>query len=80
VLNAWLGQPNGETPQRGSAMVMVGAKKTEHPPKKVKNAFIRRGYPPSVGRGEGWIRMTYGYESRDFDMTPEPFSSDVEDD
>ena len=62
ALNAWLGEPNGGNPRRGTAMVMVGAKKTEHPRKKVKNAFIRRGYPVFVGR-TGWIHMPYGYES-----------------
>ena len=49
VLNVWLGAPNGGTPRRGTAMVMVGAKKKDHPRKKVKNAFIRRGYPPLRG-------------------------------
>jgi hypothetical protein len=37
VLNAWLGAPNGGNPQRGTAMVMAGAQKREHPCKKVKN-------------------------------------------
>ena len=45
VLNAWLGQPNGGSPARGHAYVTVGAQKPDHPQKKVKNAFIRRGYP-----------------------------------
>ena len=79
VLNAWLGPPNGGNPSRGTAMVMVGAAKMEHPRKKVKNAFIRRGYPVFVGR-EGWMRMSYGYPSRGFSMTAEPFSYDVEED
>jgi beta-lactamase superfamily II metal-dependent hydrolase len=50
VLNAWLGAPNGGSPKHGHAYVMVGAKKEDHPRKKVKNAFIRRGYPVFVGR------------------------------
>jgi hypothetical protein len=79
ALNAWLGAPNGGNPRRGTAMVMVGAGKKEHPRKKVKNGFIRRGYPVFVGR-EGWMRMPYGYESRGANMTPEPFSYGVEED
>lgn len=79
VLNAWLGPPNGGTPQRGKAFVSVGAKKTEHPRKKVKNAFIRRGYPVYVGR-TGWIRQPYDYPSRGTSIQPESFSYDVEDD
>lgn len=79
VLNAWLGQPNGGAVNRGVAMVMVGAKKDEHPRKKVKNAFIRRGYPVYVGR-TGWIRQNWGWPGRGTSLTPEPFSHDVEDD
>jgi len=79
VLNAWLGQPNGGTPERGHAYVMVGAKKPDHPRKKVKNAFMRRGYPVYVGR-TGWMRMYWGWPHRGGPLTPEPFSYDVEDD
>jgi beta-lactamase superfamily II metal-dependent hydrolase len=79
VLNAWLGQPNGGTPTRGSAYVMVGAQKPDHPRKKVKNAFIRRGYQVYVGR-TGWMRMFWGWPTRGVPLTPEPFSDDVEDD
>ncbi|MGE3831672.1 MAG: hypothetical protein AB7F76_11825, partial [Parvibaculaceae bacterium] len=79
VLDAWLGQPNGGVSERGHAYVMVGAKKSEHPRKKVKNAFIRRGYPVFVGR-TGWIRQNWGFEERGDPLTPEPFSYDVEDD
>ena len=49
--------------KRGHAYVMVGAKKPDHPRKKVKNAFIRRGYPVSVGR-TGWMRLHWGFGSR----------------
>jgi beta-lactamase superfamily II metal-dependent hydrolase len=79
VLNAWLGQPNAGNPERGNAYVMVGSNKSEHPRKKVKNAFIRRGYPVFVGR-TGWMRMNWGFDKRGIALTPEPFSSDVEDD
>jgi hypothetical protein len=79
VLDAWLGQPNGGTPQRGQAYVMVGAQKPDHPRKKVKNAFIRRGYPVYVGR-TGWMRIDWGWPARGTPLTPEPFSHDVEDD
>jgi hypothetical protein len=60
-------------------MVMVGAKKDDHPRGKVKNVFIRRGYPVFVGR-TGWMRKPYGYESRGVNIQPEPFSYDVEED
>jgi ribonuclease BN (tRNA processing enzyme) len=79
VLDIWLGETNGGTPERGSAYVMVGAKKPDHPRKKVKNAFIRRGYPVYVGRTR-WMRRNYGFEDRGVPMTAEPFSYDVEDD
>ena len=59
VLNAWLGEPNRGTCTRGTAIVSVGAEKTEHPRKKVKNAFIRRGYPVFVGR-TGWVHSPTG--------------------
>jgi hypothetical protein len=79
VLDAWLGPPNSGTPVRGVAYVMVGARKPDHPRNKVKNAFIRRGYPVFVGR-TGWMRMNWGYEARGTPLTPEPLSYDVEDD
>lgn len=78
VLNAWFGQPNGGASERGHAYVMVGAQKPDHPRKKVKNAFIRRGYPVYVGR-TGWMRMSWGWPKRGVSITPEPFSYDVED-
>ena len=79
ALNAWLGSPNGGA-HRGDAFVSVGANKSEHPRKKVKNAFIRRGYPVYVGR-TGWIKQRYGYDPRpgEVSLAPEPFSPDVED-
>jgi beta-lactamase superfamily II metal-dependent hydrolase len=80
VLNAWLGEPNGGKTSRGAALVMVGKNKKEWPRKKVKNAFIRRGYPVYVGRSESAMHMPYGYAKRGTDMTAEPFSHDVEDD
>lgn len=80
VLDAWLGEPNGGDPRRGTALVMVGKNKTEHPRKKVKNAFIRRGYPVFAGRSATWMEMPLGYPTRGSPMTPEPFSHDVEDD
>ena len=79
VLNAWLGQPNGGATTRGGAYVMVGAKKPDHPRKKVKNAFIRRGYPVYVGR-TGWMRKSWGWPKRGEDMPAQPFSDDVEGD
>ncbi|WGS22482.1 MULTISPECIES: hypothetical protein [unclassified Bradyrhizobium] len=79
VLNALLGEPNGGAQARGRAYVMVGAKKPDHPRKKVTNAFIRRGYPVSVGR-TGWMRLHWGFDARGVPLSVEPFSHDVEDD
>ena len=79
VLNAWLGQPNGGALERGRAYVMVGAQKADHPRKKVKNAFIRRGYPVFVGR-TAWMLMNWGWPTRGSPIAPEPFSENVEDD
>lgn len=79
VLNAWLGEPNGGSPERGAAYVMVGAGKPDHPRKKVKNAFIRRGYPVYVGR-TGWMRKNWGWAARGTPLIAEQFSEDVEDD
>jgi beta-lactamase superfamily II metal-dependent hydrolase len=80
ILNAWLGEPNGGNQRRGAALVMVGRNKTEHPRKKVKNAFIRRGYPVFVNRSTSWMQMPYGYHLGGSKVTAEPFSYDVEDD
>lgn len=80
VLNAWLGAPNSGNPRRGSALVMVGKNKTEHPRKKVKNAFMRRGYPVFVMRSTSWMHMPYGYDARGTEMVAEPFAYEVEDD
>ncbi|MBR1201048.1 hypothetical protein JQ574_34155 [Bradyrhizobium sp. AUGA SZCCT0158] len=79
VLNAWLGTPNAAADERGRAYVMVGAKKPDHPRKKVKNAFIRRGYPVSVGRTV-WMRHHWGFDTRGIPLGTEAFSYDVEDD
>jgi hypothetical protein len=60
--------------------VSVGANKNEHPRNKVKNAFIRRGYPVYVGRTR-WIQYRHEYDRRPgaVDLVAEPFSPEVED-
>jgi hypothetical protein len=58
TLNAWLGQPNGGATQRGVAMVMVGAKKDEHPRNKAKNAFIRAVAIPCMSAAPGGFGRT----------------------
>lgn len=80
VLNAWLGEPNGGAPRRGSTLVMVGKNKKEWPRKKVKNAFIRRGYHVFVSRSDSAMHISYGYDRSGNTMTAEPFSHDVEED
>jgi beta-lactamase superfamily II metal-dependent hydrolase len=78
VLNRWLG---GHPSQwRGDAYVSVGKDADIYPRKKVKNAFIRRGYRVYATRG----KVVYAFAG--FDMrpgfepaTPEVFSPDVND-
>jgi hypothetical protein len=78
VLNRWLGgYPSN---WRGRAYVSLGRDVDIYPRKKVKNAFIRRGYPVYATRGAN----IYAYSG--FAMRPgyapanaEEFSADVED-
>jgi hypothetical protein len=80
VLNAWLGKPLAAEGVVGSAYCSIGKDADNYPRKKVKNAFIRRGYPVHATRGTakcarlGWP-MRAGWET----STPEPFASSVED-
>jgi hypothetical protein len=81
VLNWWLGHPLAqEAGLRGHAYVSVGKDADIYPRKRVKNAFIRRGYPVFPTRGS--IQGAYfAMPPRDGwgVPTPEPFSVDVED-
>lgn len=79
ALNAWLGQPNGGSERRGAALVMVGRNKAEHPRKKVKNAFMRRGYAVFVERSETYMYWPYSDARGGVQKAPEAFSDDVED-
>ena len=81
VLKLWLGMPlNNPNQTRGSAYCSVGKNKTEHPRKKVKNAFIRRGYPVHVTRTQIKTHfMGWGLRPGWVTSQPEPFSADVED-
>jgi hypothetical protein len=52
VLNEWLGPPlEDRTVKRGVAFCSVGKDEDIYPRKKVKNAFIRRGYTVHATRG-----------------------------
>ena len=80
VLNAWLGKPlpslhNGV----GTAFCSVGKDADIYPRKKVKNAFIRRGFPVHATRGAAKMH-NYGWpRERWVSSVPEPFAFDVED-
>lgn len=81
VLNEWLGQPLPDlNTKRGVAFCSIGKDADIYPRKKVKNAFMRRGYPVHATRG--WTKRYHrGWGERDgwVSSTPEPFSPDVED-
>ena len=54
VLNRWLGNPLADANgRRGTAFVSMGKDADKYPRKKVKNAFIRRGYAVHATRGIG---------------------------
>jgi beta-lactamase superfamily II metal-dependent hydrolase len=78
VLNRWLGEPTRA--DRGRAYVSVGKDADLYPRKKVKNAFIRRGYTVMATRGKPICEFS-GFPSRPgWVAAPrESFSEDVED-
>lgn len=79
VLNRWLGPFS--SPARGSAYVSVGKDAELYPRKKVKNAFIRRGYEVMATRGQTLCAFV-GFPSRPgwVSAPREQFPEDVEDD
>ncbi len=70
VLDQWLGQMVERGTHRGTSFCSVGSNKPEYPRKRVKNAFLRRGYKVHSNRGKvirhyhsmperaGWIAAT----------------------
>lgn len=78
VLNRWLGEPTRS--DRGFAYVSVGKDADIYPRKKVKNAFIRRGYPVMATRGQT-VCEYHGFRARPgwVPAPREPFSEDVDD-
>jgi beta-lactamase superfamily II metal-dependent hydrolase len=78
VLNRWLGGYPSQW--RGNALVSVGEDADIYPRRKVKNAFIRRGYPVYATRGKV-ISERHGYPTRPGwgPATAEEFSPDVHD-
>jgi beta-lactamase superfamily II metal-dependent hydrolase len=80
VLNAWLGEPLAVEGEVGVAYCSVGKDADIYPRKKVKNAFIRRGYPVHATRGttkchrNGWPTRQGWTNSQ-----PEPIAYSVED-
>jgi len=81
VLNRWLGNPlpNRDT-RRGTAFVSVGKDADKYPRKKVKNAFMRRGYVVHATRGVGKRHHKgFGVRTGWSEAIPEQFSEDVGD-
>jgi hypothetical protein len=81
VLDRWLGlRVADQSAKRGAAFVSIGKDADIYPRKKVKNAFMRRGYPVHATRGSTKTRYS-GFNLRTgwVASTPEPFSFDVED-
>jgi beta-lactamase superfamily II metal-dependent hydrolase len=80
VLNRWLGERMANSGVvRGGALCSVGKNKTEHPRRKVSNAFIRRGYPVYCAR-TGPVQYGHDMPARNWNSaTAEPFHEDVED-
>lgn len=78
ILNAWLGAPLPDKSVRGYAFCSVGKDADIYPRKKVKNAFIRRGYPVWATRGCS-LRHSYGWPERPGWSTcsPEAFDPNV---
>jgi beta-lactamase superfamily II metal-dependent hydrolase len=81
VLNEWLGAPVlDRTTRRGVAFCSVGEHEDIYPRKKVKNAFMRRGYPVHATRG--WTKRHHtGWGERPgwTVSEPEAFDPNVED-
>jgi beta-lactamase superfamily II metal-dependent hydrolase len=82
VLDRWLGtRVANDSIKRGSAYVSVGADADLYPRKKVKNAFMRRGYPVYATRGST-KNNHHGssFNNRDWHKaTPEAFAYNVSD-
>lgn len=81
VLNWWLGPPllRSEDQARGMAFCSAAKNDSDHPRKKVINAFTRRGYPVHTTNGEGKqhfheLPLHSGWGA----SYPLPFSHDVE--
>src|SRR5262249_21383033 len=78
VLDRWIGKKVGKDLVCGSAVCSIGDGKTEYPRGQVNNAFLRRGYPVYVTRGNEL--MYYSGSSRGWPSAkPLPFEAQVED-
>lgn len=80
ILDQWLGPklPLG-TPTTGIAFCSVGSNKPEYPRKRVKNAFLRRGFGVFSSR-TAWICHHKNMPARMgmYDLTSEPFETTYE--
>jgi beta-lactamase superfamily II metal-dependent hydrolase len=76
VLNEWLGAPlEDRNSRRGVAFCSVGKDADIYPRKKVKNAFMRRGYPVHATRG--WTKRHHiGWGERSGWKVSEPEAFD----
>jgi len=81
VLNRWLGTRVADASiKRGTAFASVGKDADIYPRKKVKNAFIRRGYTVHATRGIGKRHhLGFGERPNWSQAIPEQFDPDVSD-
>jgi beta-lactamase superfamily II metal-dependent hydrolase len=81
VLDRWLGTRLADaTVKRGTAFASVGKDADIYPRKKVKNAFIRRGYKVHATRGVGKRHhLGFGERANWSEAIPEQFDPNVSD-
>jgi len=79
VLDRWLGPKMANGSVFGTAYCSVGDNKTDYPRGQVSNAFLRRGYPVHVTRGEQKMHQS-GSPGRGWGPSiPLPLAQEVED-
>jgi beta-lactamase superfamily II metal-dependent hydrolase len=79
VLDRWLGGKMQKGQTYGTAFCSIGDGKTEYPRGQVNNAFLRRGYPVHVTRGEAKVHYSGDCDRGWGPSIPLPFEERVED-
>jgi beta-lactamase superfamily II metal-dependent hydrolase len=78
ILDRWLGGKVNRGQSVGCAIASIGDNKDEYPRGQVSNAFLRRGYPVYVTRGNNLLHH-FGSKRGWGDAQPLPFFDEVED-